>query len=110
DKKRNAYNAFFEAQRTDFDKEIKENAMFNMAKIAFEIEDYKTAIETFNRFIEFFPLSKNKEEAQKLLAKLFLVTTDYKAAIPILENIKSLDTESKLILHQILILRGEELM
>jgi len=110
DKKQNAYNAFFEAQRTDFDKEIKENAMFNLGKLAFELEEHKTAIETFNRFIELFPSSKNKPEAQKLLARLFLVSTDYKSAIPILENIPNLDAESRGILHQILVLRGEELI
>jgi len=110
DKKQNAYNAFFEAQRTDFDKEIKENAMYNMAKLAFELEDYKTSISTFNRFLEIFPDSRNAAEAQKKLAQLFLVTTDYKSAIPILESLPNLDAESKRILHQILILRGEELM
>ncbi|MCK9481643.1 MAG: tetratricopeptide repeat protein [Bacteroidia bacterium] len=109
-KKQNAYNAFFEAQRTDFDKEIKENAMFNLAKISFELEDYKTAIETFSKFIETFPQSRNKQEAQTNLAKLFLFTNDYKSAIPILEAIPNLDKDSRLVLHQILILRGEELV
>ncbi|MCO5254724.1 MAG: tetratricopeptide repeat protein [Bacteroidetes bacterium] len=109
-KKQNAYNAFFEAQRTDFDKEIKENAMYSLAKIAFELEDYKTAIATFSKFIESFPQSRNKQEAQTNLAKLFLVTNDYKSAIPILESIPSLDQDSRLVLHQILILRGEELV
>jgi TolA-binding protein len=109
-KKQNAYNAFFEAQRTDFDKEIKENAMFNMGKLAFDLEDYKTAISTFHSFIEKFPKSTNSVEAQKKLAELFLVTNDYRSAIPMLESIPDLDTESRKILHQIYILRGEELM
>ncbi|MCO6494185.1 MAG: tetratricopeptide repeat protein [Bacteroidetes bacterium] len=109
-KKQNAYNAFFEAQRTDFDKEIKENAMFNLAKISFELEDYKTAIETFSKFIELFPQSNNKQNAQTNLAKLFLVTNDYKSAIPILESIPNLDKDMRIVLQQILILRGEELV
>lgn len=109
-KKQNAYNAFFEAQRTDFDKEIKENAMFNLGKISFELEDYNTAIATFNRFIETFPESQYRTEAQKNLAKLFLVTTDYRSAIPILESLPASDRESAEILHQILVLYGEELM
>jgi TolA-binding protein len=108
-KKQNAYNAFFEAQRTDFDKEIKENAMLNLGKLALEQGDYKTAISTFNKFLDFFPQSKNQGEAQKLLASVFLVTNDYKTAIPILENLKNPDEESKSILHQIMLYHGEEL-
>jgi TolA-binding protein len=109
DKKQNAYNAFFEAQRTDFDKEIKKNALLNYAKLAFELSNHEVAIKSFNKLIDLYPQTEQAQESKKYIAAIFLATNDYKSAIPILEGLGDLDGETRTIYQRILLYRGEEL-
>lgn len=109
DKKQNAFNAFFEAQRTDFDAQIKENAMFNYSLLAYELNDYRKAINGFQKFILSFPYSPRHNEAKKHLASLFVVTDDPQTAIPILETITDMDAETKELYQRLTYNRGEEL-
>ena len=50
-----ARNAFQAASKLDFDPEIKQNALFNYAKLSYELSynPYDEAIDAFHRFIEF---------------------------------------------------------
>jgi TolA-binding protein len=108
-KKQNAFNAFYEAQRTEFDKSIQEEAMFNYSKLAQELEYTSKAIMGFQKFIETFPKSKYKNDASKYLATLLYSTSDYKTAIEILENMNFSDETTKELYQKILFLRGQEL-
>jgi tetratricopeptide (TPR) repeat protein len=55
--KQKARMAFSAAARTDFDKTIQEDALFNYSLITFEIaySPFNEAINSLNRFIELFP-------------------------------------------------------
>lgn len=108
-KKQNAYNAFYEAQRTDFDKSIQEEAMFAYAKLAQELEFQSKAIGVYQKFLEYFPKSKYKDEASKYLATLLYSSSDYKAAIDVLENMTLKDETTRELYQKILFLRAEEL-
>lgn len=108
-KKQNAFNAFYEAQRTEFDKTIQEEAMFTYAKLAQELEFNNKAIAAYQRFNETFPKSKYKNEAGKNLATLLYSANDYKAAIAVLEDMKITDDATKELYQKILFLRAQEL-
>ena len=108
-KKQNAFNAFYEAQRTEFDKTIQEEAMFTYAKLAQELEFNNKAIAAYQRFNELFPKSKYKNEAGKNLATLLYSSNDYKAAIAVLENMSISDESTKELYQKILFLRAQEL-
>lgn len=108
-KKQNAYNAFYEAQRTDFDKNIQEEAMFAYAKLAQELEFQSKAITAYRKFIENFPNSKYFNDASKYLATLLYNSSDYKAAVEVLETMSIKDETTRELYQKILFLRAEEL-
>lgn len=108
-KKQNAFNAFYEAQRTEFNKNIQEEAMFAYAKLAQELEYPSKAITAYQKFIEYFPKSAYKNEASKNLATLLYSSSDYKAAISILEGMNVADESTKELYQKILFLRAQEL-
>ncbi len=108
-KKQNAFNAFYEAQRTEFDKGIQEEAMFTYAKLAQELEYPNKAIAAYQKFNESFPKSEHRNEARKNLATLLYSSNDYKTAISVLEDMSITDDQTKELYQKILFLRGQEL-
>ncbi len=94
-KKQNAYNAFGEAKRMNQNKEVKESAHFNYAKLAVELGYSNVALKTIQDFIADFPKSESNDEARGLLAELLLQTKNYKQACEILSDLKNYNTQSK---------------
>jgi TolA-binding protein len=109
-KKQNAFNAFYEAQRTEFDKGIQEEAMFTYAKLAQELEYSAKAIAAYQKFNELFPSSSHKNEARKNLATLLYSSSDYKTAVTVLEDMNITDDPTKELFQKILFLRAQELL
>ena len=108
-KKERALNAFAEAKRKDFDKEITEIAALNYAKLAAELEKNSTAISSLKEFLEDYPKSSYTKEAKSMMADIFLSTKNYKAAIAVLEDIGDLNNDSKKAYQELTFHRGEEL-
>ncbi len=110
-KKKFASNAFLSAYKLDFDKEIKENALFNYAKLSIEVahDPYNESIKSLEQYINEYPNSDRLEEAYNLLVELFLSTNNYKAALESIEKIKNLNTKLKKAYQKITYLRGIEL-
>lgn len=108
-KKQNAFNAFYEAQRTDFDKSVQEEALFNYAKLAQELEYSSKAIAAYQKFNELFPKSEYKNEARKNLANLLVSSNDYKTAVSVLSDMQITDQATKELYQKVLFLRGQEL-
>lgn len=109
-RKQDAYNAFFEAQRSDFNKKVQENAMLNYAKMAVELGFNKNAITYLQRFTEQFPQSADKKQAQKLLAGLFLNSDDYRTAIQVLEAMGELDPQARETYQKVTLYQGQRSM
>ena len=108
-KKQNAFNAFYEAQRTEFDKGIQEEAMFTYAKLAHELEYSSKAIAAYQKFNDLFPKSKHSNDAKKNLATLLYTSNDYKTAVSVMDEMQITDESTKELYQKILFLRGEEL-
>ena len=108
-KKQNAYNAFGEAKRMNHNKEVKESAHFNYAKLAVELGYSSVALKSIQDFINDFPKSEFNDDAKGLLAELFLQTKNYKQACEILSELKSYNAQSKTAYQIVHFHRGEEL-
>src|ERR1017187_1162238 len=88
-KKQNALTAFRYASNLSFDKAIQEDALFNYAKLTYEISYQPLAIEAFEKYISMYPNTQRADECHEYLINIYLTTNDYKAAINAIEKIKN---------------------
>lgn len=90
DNKQAARRAFRNAHKNHHDFDITENALFNYAKLSFEldIDPYHESIMALENYISHYPMSANVDRAQKILLNVYLNTKDYPRAIRALESIK----------------------
>ncbi len=90
--KGSARNAFYNVVQYQENMPLRENALFNYAKLSAEL-DYD--VDAINAFAKFLPTSKYYNEAQGLMAKVLINTTNYKKSIEILEQITDLTPDLK---------------
>lgn len=111
DNKNKAKFAFEFASKMDFDKQIKESALFNYAKISYQMRNtpFNDAIEAFEKYIELYPQSDNIEEAYNYLVKAYLNSNNYKAALASLEKVQEMDMPLKKAYQKVAYFRGLEL-
>ena len=84
-----AAKAFYASYQLDFDIAIKEDAMFNFAKISYELSNdpFNRAITAINEYIDAYPDSPRRNEAYSYLVNLFLSSKNYKGALVSIERI-----------------------
>lgn len=111
DQKKYAANAFLSANKSDFDKKIKEDALFNYAKLSVEVahDPYNESIKYLEKYINDYPNSDRRDEAYNLMVQLFLSTKNFKAALESIEKIKDNSTSLKKAYQKITFYRGIEL-
>lgn len=111
DNKNSARSAFRFASKSNYDRDIKENALFNYAKLSYEldIDPYHESIIALENYIDEFPDSKRLTEAQKYLLNVYLNTKNYQRAIVALDKIKSKDLDIQYAYQKIAYFRGIEL-
>jgi TolA-binding protein len=95
--KKYAQNAFRLASKQYYDKEVTEDALFNYAKLAYELsyDPFHEAIIAFEEYLNTYPNSDRKDEAFEFLLKVHLATKNYEAALKALDQIKSKDPIQK---------------
>lgn len=110
-KKPAARNSFKQASSFEFDKEIQEDALFNYAKLAYELSfnPYNEAITAFEEYIRKNPQSPRVEEAYSFLLDVYLTTKNYKQALESIEVIKNKDDKMRRTYQRIAYYRGVEL-
>jgi len=106
-----ARNAFAEASEMAFNKEIQEDAMFNYAKLAFELSynPFHEAISAFEEYLEKYPDSKRRDEAYEFLLNVYMKTRNYEKALASLDKIKNKDNRVKEAYQVVAYNRGVEL-
>lgn len=111
DKKMEARGAFRSASRYAFDKELQEDALFNFAKLAYELsyDPYNEAVQAFEEYIAKNPNSERVDEAHEFLLKVYLTTRNYEAALKSIDLIKEKNEELKATYQRVSYLRGTEL-
>ncbi|MEM9052021.1 MAG: tetratricopeptide repeat protein [Bacteroidota bacterium] len=95
--KKYSQNAFKLASKQFYDPEVTEDALFNYAKLAYELsyDPFHEAIIAFEEYLESYPNSQRKDEAFEFLLKVHLATKNYSAALDALDKIKVLDPVQK---------------
>lgn len=111
DKKALAREEFGVASHASFDQVIEEDALFNFAKLSYELSlsPYNEAIDAFELYIKKYPKSDRKDEAYGYLVSVYLTTKNYKDALASLEKIKVKDLKMKEAYQKIAFFRGVEL-
>ena len=87
-----AAEAFADASRLSFDKTIKEDALFNYAKLAFDLNSDTAG---FDAYMAAYPSTEKKEQIYNYLAIAALNNHDYASAIEAYSNIDELNPEQK---------------
>ncbi|MBE0637524.1 MAG: tetratricopeptide repeat protein [Bacteroidales bacterium] len=85
-----AQNAFYAAYQIPGNEELREDALFNYAKLTFELayDPFNTSMAALNQYITDYPGSSRIDEAYKYLTNLFLSSRDYQASIDAMEKLK----------------------
>ena len=109
--KNKARKAFSYAAGMDYNLVIQEDALFNYAKVTYELSynPFNEAIQAFNRYLSLYPASKRSDEAYNFLVAAYLNTKNYKMAQESLEKIKEKDKDMEKALQRVSFFRGLEL-
>ncbi|MGE0091229.1 MAG: tetratricopeptide repeat protein [Bacteroidales bacterium] len=103
-----ALNSFKLAADGSHDLTIKEDAMFNYAKLSF---DLNSDIAPFKRYLDTYSPGQVKfNEIQNYIANSYLVNQDYKSAIDVLRSIKNPSTADIINIQKATFLRGMQLI
>jgi TolA-binding protein len=110
DKKR-AQLAFGEASKLNYDKKIKEESLFNYAKLTYETaySPFGEAIASFQEYINLYPGSERIQEAYDYLVATFLQVKNYRAALSSLDKIRNKDSRLEEAYQRVAFFRGLEL-
>ena len=110
DEKVKARNAFKQASSYNFDQQVQEDALFNFAKLAYElsIDPFHEAIQALSTYLEQYPNSERSDEAYEFLLDVYLTTKNYGAAYEALNNISDKTIRTKEIYQTVVYNRGIE--
>lgn len=110
--KNKARAAFEEASKYNFDPMIEEDALFNFAKLTYELSysPFNETIKAFDQYIAKYPDSKRNDAAFDYLVKVYMTTRNYRDAITSIENIKNQSPSIKEAYQRVTYYRGLELL
>ncbi len=108
--KSSAMNSFAMAANDKFNAEIAEDALFNYAKLQYELGDdhFSGTINVLSRYLNKYPASQRWEEAKKLLIAAYYNSRNYDAAYASIKEIHRPDADIRLALQRIALYRGLE--
>jgi len=97
--RQNARSAYFAASKLNFDKQLQEDALYEYAKLSYELDFNTQALDATRLYLKNYPNSKRTEEVKILLGEELLNSHNYAEAVDILEPIKN-KTASALAAYQ----------
>lgn len=97
--KQSARNAYFAASRLDFDKQLQEDALYEYAKLSYELDFNQQALASTRAYLATYPRSRRIDEMKVLLGEELLNARAYREAVEILEPIPN-KSESALAAYQ----------
>ncbi|MCD4769363.1 MAG: tetratricopeptide repeat protein [Bacteroidales bacterium] len=109
--KKMAQDAFSTASKMVFDKDIRQESLFNFAKLTYETtySPFGEVIRAFQEYIEQYPGSDNIGEAYDYLVSAYMKVKNYKAAIESLDRIRHKDERLERAYQKVAFYRGLEL-
>jgi TolA-binding protein len=89
--KKFALNSFYSAYKTGPDPVVREDALFNYAKLSYELgyNPYNEAVKALKQYLADFPQTKRADEAKTYLVNLLVSTRSYADALRTIEEIKT---------------------
>lgn len=86
-----ASRSFLMAYDKGYNELIKEDALYNYSKLQYELcsNPFVGAIASFEKYLNEYPQSPRRNEAESFLSSIYLTTHNYKAAITSLEKIEN---------------------
>ena len=102
-----AMGAFKDASQQNHDAKIAEDAMFNYAKLAF---DLNKDISVFNAYLKKYPGHRRGDRIYGYIAVAALLERDYEAAVAAYDNIDELDEDMRLNYMKANYLRANQLI
>lgn len=111
DDKKAARQAFSAAYKMSYNRRIEEDALFNFAKLAYELSynPYQEAITAFELYLNKYPSSPRVEEVNEILIYVYLTTRNYEAALESIEKIDRKDFRLRSAYQYLTYNRGVEL-
>lgn len=109
--KNKARIAFSQAAKMEFDPKIQQDALFNYAKVTYELSynPFNEAIRAFEDYIRAYPAADNTDEAYNYLVNAYLGTRNYSMALVSLGKIKRKDAKIERAYQKVAFYRGLEL-
>jgi TolA-binding protein len=106
-----ARNAFKKAFDIGSDVKVKEDALFNYAKLSYELsfDPYHEAINALRNYLRTYPNTPRKDEAYEFLLNVYLKTRNYEDALAALDEIQNKDLRLKEAYQKLAYDRGVEL-
>lgn len=84
-----ATTSFQAASKSNFNKQIQEESLFNFAKTNLQRGTFSSAISALDEYLETYPSGKNRQEAETLLSEALVNSSDYLRAIEQIEKIQN---------------------
>jgi tetratricopeptide (TPR) repeat protein len=99
----NARTAFEKSAVMDFDKVLQENALYNAAVIAFNVDDspYNQSVQIFDKFLKLFPNSQHVDEINQFLIEVYRRTNNYELALTTIDKLGKKDFKLKALYQSI---------
>ena len=108
--KANARSAFSFCASNSSNAQQKEVSKFNYGKLSYELGYPDIALNEFKSFLEAYPNSVYRKEAQELLANVLANTNNYKDALALLEKVQSPSDFTRKLYPRVLYGRAMELI
>jgi len=106
--KQSARSAFFAASKLDFDKQLQEDALYQYAKLSYELDFNTQALDATRLYLKNYPHSRRNDEVKILLGEELLNSHNYAEAVEILEPIPNKTASAQAAYQKVTYYRGLE--
>ena len=106
--KQSARNAFFVASKLNFDPQLQEDALYEYAKLSYELDFNTQALDATRLYLKNYPQSRRNDEVKTLLGEELLTSKNYKEAVEVLEPIPNKSASAKAAYQKVTYYRGLE--
>ena len=106
--KQSARSAFFAASKLSFDVQLQEDALYEYAKLSYELDFNTQALDATRLYLKNYPRSTRTDEMKTLLGEELLNSHNYKEAVEILEPIPNKSASAQAAYQKVTYYRGLE--
>src|SRR3569833_496127 len=106
--RQSARNAFFVVSKMTYDAQLQEDALYEFAKLSYELDFNTQALDATRLYLKNYPRSARNDEMKTLLGEELLNSHNYKEAVEILEPIPNKSASAQAAYQKVTYYRGLE--